>query len=276
MFRIGEFSKLMQISIRMLRHYDEMGLFKPAEIEQYTGYRLYSIKQIPILQKIILLRDVKFSVAEIKIAIENWDDDFMIQQLENKKQEIQAEIRRDEQRIDKIKMAITDFKEDKIDIHYNISFKNVPSIKIVSLRKIIPSYQCEGLLWGELYQFIEREHIEILPQNNNNLAIYHDEGHKEADVDVEVGLIVKRVGENKQGFIFRETEKIATMACMMVYGPYENIGSAYEFFAYWLAQHKQYKMTGLSRQVCHRGPYEEKNPNHYLTEIQTPVVNIFH
>ena len=82
MFRIGEFSKLMQVSVRMLRYYDEIELFKPAQIDKFTGYRLYSIEQIPILQKNILLRDVKFSVAEIGVAIVKWDNHFMIQQLE--------------------------------------------------------------------------------------------------------------------------------------------------------------------------------------------------
>ena len=41
MFKIGEFSKLTQVSIRMLRHYDETGLLKPAEIDKFTNYRLF-------------------------------------------------------------------------------------------------------------------------------------------------------------------------------------------------------------------------------------------
>lgn len=272
MFKIGEFSKLMQVSVRMLRYYDEIGLLKPAKIDKYSGYRLYSTEQIPILQKIILLRDVKFSAPEIAFALEHWDEPFMINKLENKKEEIQAEIRLEEQRIDKIKMAINGFRKKEISTNYNVSFKSIPSFKILSLRKVIPNYNCEGILWAELYKFVEQEHIEILRQSNNNLAIYHDEGHKDAKVDVEVGVIIKKLEKNKDGFIFRETEKIDTMACMMVYGPYENIGLAYQSFAYWLEQHAQYKMTGLSRQVCHRGPFEENDPNNYLTEIQMPVI----
>jgi len=45
MFKIGEFSKLTQVSIRMLRYYDETGLLKPAQIDQFTGYRSYSVDQ---------------------------------------------------------------------------------------------------------------------------------------------------------------------------------------------------------------------------------------
>ena len=46
MFRIGEFSKLMQVSVRMLRYYDEVGLLNPAQSDPWTGYRMYSVEQI--------------------------------------------------------------------------------------------------------------------------------------------------------------------------------------------------------------------------------------
>ena len=50
MFKIGEFSKLTQVSIRMLRYYDEAGLLKPASTDPWTGYRMYSADQIPTLR----------------------------------------------------------------------------------------------------------------------------------------------------------------------------------------------------------------------------------
>ena len=53
MFKIGEFSKLTQVSIRMLRYYDEAGLLKPASTDPWTGYRMYSADQIPTLTQII-------------------------------------------------------------------------------------------------------------------------------------------------------------------------------------------------------------------------------
>jgi DNA-binding transcriptional MerR regulator len=271
MFKIGEFSKLMQVSIRMLRYYDEIGLLKPAQIDKYTGYRLYSVEQISVLQKIILLRDLKFSGLEIAAALDHWDEGFLIRQLKSKKKEIQNQISLEQQCIAKIDIAINDTKEEKIAMYYNVSFKSIPRIKILSLRKVIPNYNCEGMLWDELYRFVEREHIEITHQNNNNFAIYHDQEHKDSEVDIEVGVVVSKLGRNKDGFTFRETESVVTMACMMVYGSYENIGPAYQSFAYWLEEHKQYEMTGFSRQICHKGPYNEANPDKYLTEIQTPV-----
>jgi len=74
MFKIGEFSKLTQVTIRMLRYYDEAGILKPAEVDPWTGYRMYSVEQIPVLNKIIYLRDSGFNVAEIGAALTIKDD----------------------------------------------------------------------------------------------------------------------------------------------------------------------------------------------------------
>ena len=64
-WRRRHFSKLTQVSIRMLRHYDEIGLLKPVEVDNFTGYRMYSAAQIPLLQKIILLRDSDFKMMKV-------------------------------------------------------------------------------------------------------------------------------------------------------------------------------------------------------------------
>ena len=65
MFKIGEFSKLSQVSIRMLRYYDETGVLKPEKVDILTGYRLYSSEQISQLNKIIFLRDTGFNLSDL-------------------------------------------------------------------------------------------------------------------------------------------------------------------------------------------------------------------
>ncbi len=92
MFRIGEFSRLTQVSVRMLRHYDEVGLLRPAQIDEATGYRLYSVQQIPAVQKIVLLRNVGFGIAEIAAALADWDRQSITQRLMNKAREIEEAV----------------------------------------------------------------------------------------------------------------------------------------------------------------------------------------
>ena len=84
MFRIGEFSKLTQVSIRMLRYYDEVGLLKPAKVDEWTGHRLYSVEQMPRLNKILYLRASGFNVSEIALAI-SLDDSLLLDILDKKR-----------------------------------------------------------------------------------------------------------------------------------------------------------------------------------------------
>ncbi len=65
MYRIGDFSRLTQVSVRMLRYYDEQGLLKPASVDRFTDYRYYSADQLPRLNRILALRDLGFTTDQI-------------------------------------------------------------------------------------------------------------------------------------------------------------------------------------------------------------------
>ncbi len=74
MLKIGDFSKLSRVTIRMLRHYDEIGLLKPVKIDKYTGYRYYSEGQLPVMARINSLKDMGFGLAVIKEILQCYDD----------------------------------------------------------------------------------------------------------------------------------------------------------------------------------------------------------
>ncbi len=65
MIRIGDFSKLSQVSVKTLRYYDETGLLKPVQADRFTGYRMYEYSQLLRLQRILALKDLGFSLDEI-------------------------------------------------------------------------------------------------------------------------------------------------------------------------------------------------------------------
>lgn len=62
MFRIGDFAKIARVSVKTLRHYDEIDLFKPELVHATTGYRSYSIDQLPKLNRILVLKDLGFTL----------------------------------------------------------------------------------------------------------------------------------------------------------------------------------------------------------------------
>ncbi len=273
MFKIGEFSRLTQVSIRMLRHYDEMGLLKPATVDRYTGYRLYSIDQIPRLQRILLLRDLDFPIAEMSALLVGWDDESIGRRLKEKRNELEQELQRQRDRLGKLDQAMLDIDNGTLDMHYAVSLKSVPSQLVLSRRRIIPTYFHEESLWMELTTYMHSHGIHPASEtSDNNLTIFHDMEHKDTDVDVEVAAtIVAPFDVQEAGFACRELEAVEHMACIMAYGPFSNIDGAYTSFARWLDEHSQYRMSGLTRQICHKGPWDEPDPEKYLTELQVPV-----
>ena len=82
---------------------------------------------------------------------------------------------------------------------------------------------------------------------------------------------VEKTGKNQDGFVYRKIKGVETMACTMVFGPYEKIASAFLAFIEWISEQPEYRMSGKNRQICHRGPWNEKDPLGYLTEIQIPL-----
>lgn len=271
MFRIGEFSKLTQVTSRMLRYYDEVGLLKPEYTDSLTGYRMYSVDQIPILNKILYLRDSGFNVAEIATALSKNDDALIVQQLEQKTVEIEQVIQDEREKLRKIELAKRELQNGKNEMHYNISIKSIPGYQVLSYRKIISDYYAEGELWAELSAFAEKKHVCM---SGETFSIYHDAEYKEQDVDVELCAHVKKVGVSDGAFIYRCTEPVPVMACTMVYGEFSNIAGVYLAFAEWLQKNSQYKMTGQTRQIVHRGPWNEDDPKKYLVEIQIPLETI--
>ena len=71
MFRIGEFAQIAQVSGRQLRFYDQLGLLQPAHVDQQTGYRYYSIRQLPRLNSILALKELGLSLEQIAPLLKN-------------------------------------------------------------------------------------------------------------------------------------------------------------------------------------------------------------
>lgn len=269
MFRIGEFSRLTQVSVRMLRYYDEEGLLEPAEVDSWTGHRLYSAEQIPLLNKILYLRDSGLNVKEIALALKT-DGKKLLSMFDKKHKEIEEAIRLEHEKLKKIETAQREILCGKGELHYNISLKNISACKVLSVRKVVPDYWCEGELWKELSDFAEKRKIAI---SGNTFSIYYDTEFKERNVDIELCAPVNANGNAEPPFSLRTTEAVPSMACTMVYGDFSNIRSGYLAFAEWLEKNSAYKMSAPTRQIVHRGPWNESDPEKYLTEIQIPLVS---
>ncbi len=107
MYKIGDFSQLGQVSVRMLRHYDQLGLLKPGYVDNFTSYRYYTAQQLPRLNRILALRDLGFSLEEVATQIE---DDLPVAQLHDllraKQREIERQLQAEAARLQRVAMRL--------------------------------------------------------------------------------------------------------------------------------------------------------------------------
>lgn len=100
MYKIGEFSKLCQISVKTLRYYSDIGLLCPKEVDPFTGYRMYSGSQLQEAIQILALKELGFSLDEIREYKEN-----SIVMLEHKEDEIKLQIQKLQLKLEQIEFS---------------------------------------------------------------------------------------------------------------------------------------------------------------------------
>lgn len=110
LYKIGEFSNMTGLSVKTLRYYDDIDLFKPIDVDLFTGYRYYSTDQIYDLELINVLKSVGFSLEEIK---NNWDS-FTVDFFNKKKDELLKDIEIKQKAIKKIDELKSNLNNGKI------------------------------------------------------------------------------------------------------------------------------------------------------------------
>ena len=90
MYGIGTVARLSQVSVRTLRHYDDLGLLKPTHVDPRTGYRYYSPDKVVRLHRILVFRDLGVPLSEIA---ELMDENVTVEQLRGILRLRQAEAR---------------------------------------------------------------------------------------------------------------------------------------------------------------------------------------
>lgn len=279
MLKIGDFSKLTRISIRMLRHYDEIGLLKPESIDTFTSYRYYSAAQLPLANRINLLKSMGFSLAAISEIISQYHDASQLKKyLQIKLAEVKEQSEQAQSRLNLLETTIQRLGKDGTVMKYDVTLKEMPQRYVASLRKIIPTYQDEGALWNQMseetgYPFGangkgDRCALQMATPSYS-LAVFHDEGYKESDVDVEIQIAVQGKYENTENVIFKTVEPVE-IASAVYKGGYDQINEVNEAVAVWVSDHG-YDYNGPMFSIYHVSPGHDPNPENWVTEVCYPV-----
>lgn len=133
MLKIGDFSKLSRISIRMLRHYDEIGVLHPECVDDFTGYRYYSEAQLPLAGRIQTLKSLGFGLSVIKEILAKYEDAGEMEQfLLVKRKELEEESMEIRQKLQFLDSTLKWLRKDGNLMDYNVTLKTVPERYVAS------------------------------------------------------------------------------------------------------------------------------------------------
>lgn len=266
MLKIGDFSRLSRVSIRMLRYYDDAGLIKPEKIDEFTGYRYYSESQLPAMWKIKTLRDMGFGVAAIGEILKCGEEPQAMEKfLILQRAELQEEAQTIESRLKLLDTAIERLRKGDV-MKYDCIIKELPERYVASVRQIIPKYEAEGMLWHILFSETGSQSMVSVGMAS---AVLHDREFKENDVDVEVQIEVKGSYKDTEHVKFK-TEKPVTVASVTFKGSYDQFSEVYAELAEWVNKNG-YEFCGPMMDFYHVSPHETQNPMEFVTEVCCPV-----
>lgn len=266
--KIGEFSKMMQVTVKTLRYYEQKGLLLPYEVDEWTGYRYYSIYQMQRLNIIRGLQQQGFTLEEIKELLEDGEQMPSIDQLTQKIEETEHQLQLLIKRRSQLLKWLDSHKQIKTMEKVNI--QSLPEIIVASHREIIPNYDALGALCvNKIGPEMQRLGCKC-PPPGYCFTIEHNKEYRSTDLDIEYCEQVEEMGKDSNIIQFKHLPAVEKALCIKHLGPYERFHESFaEAFRY--MEEKGYKPVGHTR-ICYiDGVWNKDNPEQWLSIIQIPI-----
>lgn len=264
MLSIGEFSKICQVSIKTLHHYDKIALLKPEKVDPYTGYRYYSRGQMQEMLLIQRLKRYGFSLEEIRDILFCTEERARFSRLLQQKERLEQQQREAEMVLSELVSHLRNFERTG-DIMgyqkaYEIQVKDAPARRVIACRQMM-SVEEFGKYYSTLYERVPKERV--TPDGMVG-AVYYDREFDPSGSDIE--LIVG----------IREPEKAdrimeSTLCAVTVHkGGYSSLSDAYGALVSWIEENG-YEWNGQPYEIYLRNQFDGLRPEEWETEVYFPV-----
>jgi len=273
MFRIGDFSRLTRVSLKTLRHYDAIGLFKPAYIDPFTDYRYYSFDQLPRLNRILALKGLGFRLETIRQML---DDDLSAEALRGMLQLRQAQLEQEaaeaREKLHEVEIRLYQIEQEGKMSKTDVLMKNIEPMMIVGARELVSSpkqmrERCIALD-GEARLLLAAE---TLKSDGVSFALYYPTASE--GIDVEMAYAVNTSAKPLvRGKAAVHSLPAVTVAYAIYRGSYDDFGAVGQVHAElnsWIEAHN-YQICDASREFYLHPPKRFADPDGVM-EIQYPV-----
>ncbi|TQJ32410.1 DNA-binding transcriptional MerR regulator [Microbacterium sp. SLBN-146] len=271
MYTIGEFAALGRVSLRMLRHYDAIGLLQPARVDERTGYRFYAIDQLPLLLRIAELRELGVGLDRIAELSRADDQDAALRDvLDTRRRELEASVIGDRARIARIERRLRLLEGTAMS---DVIYKQVDPVTVYAASQYAPGMGPEnvGPVVGPLIGALDEALIAAgRPLLEPGIFWYDAEGDDR--FAVHVSYVAEAEPVAGPGYDVVELPELPIAATLIHRGDMSGIGES------WAALMEKavadgYRVVGACREVYLEADGHVPGPD-WVTELQAPVARV--
>ncbi|MFC4530162.1 MerR family transcriptional regulator [Sphaerisporangium dianthi] len=268
MFTIGEFARLGRVSVRMLRHYDVLGLLRPARVDRFTGYRYYEAEQLPRLNRLIALKDLGLSLRQVgEVLEEKVGPEHLHGMLRLRRAQLEAQVADDMARLARVEARLR-LIETEGAMPADVVIKSVPAVRLAELSATADGFESDKI--GSVIQPLYKdlcERVEAAGLVFTGPAIAYYEPVAEG-VRVHAGVQVNLEKGRTYDFEVVDLPAVEQAATVIHQGNMDHVDVSYQHLARWI-EDSGHRGSGVAREVYLQ--YGEGDPATWITEIQEAV-----
>lgn len=274
MFRIGEFSRIARVSMRLLRYYDELGLLRPAHTDSNNGYRYYGAAQLSQLNRILVLRDLGLSLEQIERALQ---DGVSAQELRGmllvRRSDIERTLAEQTQALRLVESRIAALEREDDSLPDDVVIREEPARRYLAVRRQYASFGDALVQALELMRELPRQ----LPRElcGRFIAVTHSPEFEPDQLDLELGYALE--GEPSRvphlpgsaKLVLRELSGHPRVATCVRVGPPDQAHLTTTRIGRWI-ELSGYRLAGPNREIFLKLPTVERAAD-AVVEMAFPI-----
>ncbi len=281
MFKIGEFARFSRVSVKMLRHYDELGLLQPAHVDPETNYRYYTVDQLPQLHRIVALKDLGFSLAQIAGLLQQpFSTETLRGMLTLRQAELAQQLAETAVQLRQVEVRLAQLADADVPSRYDIVMRGVAAQMVACIRLATSADDQVTQAFETLEAHVAKYQARApLPP----LIRYLDQGFDEdsSSPALEVLIPISRPLPVNGRITLCELPAHETVACVVHSGPYSTLPHAYAALLGWI-ERNDFEIVSPLRELylrfgadqdAYRLPeaYLAESADQFVTELQAAV-----
>ncbi|MEN3540144.1 MerR family transcriptional regulator [Microbispora sp. ZYX-F-249] len=274
MFIIGDFARHGRVSVRMLRHYDAIGLLRPAHVDPASGYRFYEAGQLARLNRITALKDLGFTLRQVREVLDGRvSAEELRGMLRLRQAELEAAVAAATARLAQVEARLHAIESEGHMNTDDVVVKRIPAVRVAELSAVARSYEPEdiGPVVGPLFDELCRRLGEAgVTAVGPGIAYYEDAPGGDgilAHAAMPVAVPVAVAPGDRHDFAVVDLPAIERAATIVHRGPMDDVLPAAQTLARWIAD-GGHRSAGYAREL-----YLEagEDPARWVTELQEPL-----